>query len=153
MIFENHKIAYKNVVSKYYKFSPEDIDEAIQDFHRILDEQGYHVSGSIFYSLISEPTEEIMVAEIFLPIEENKFTNQSNEEMFFRSYFTIQPMIMTRVFDEFDEQSQVKYWELMNFIRQHGLEQRTPVFFEFKTTNKGKHYLEMSVGIKRELLF
>lgn len=153
MIFESHKIAYQNVVSKYYKFSPEDIDEAIQDFHQILDEQGYHVSGSIFYSLISEPTEEIMVAEIFLPIEENTFTNQTKEEMFFRSYFTIQPMIMTRVFDEFDEQSQVKYWDLIHYISLHGLEQRTPVFFEFKTNNNGKHYLEMSVGIKRELIF
>lgn len=46
------------------------------------------MSDPRFYSMISDPTDEIMLAEIFL-LNEEKFTNQSEEGMFFRSNFNI----------------------------------------------------------------
>ena len=147
MITGNHKIAHRNVVSKYYNFLPEEIDVAIKDFVMILEKEGYQPNGSLFFSIISDPTAEVMTAELFLTIEEENFTVQTDEEMFFRSYFLMNPMIMTRITDDFDAKSQVKYWELINYIKQNGLKQRTPVFVEFKSSHSGRDYVEMSVGV------
>lgn len=147
MIVENHKIAHRNVVSKYYNFIPAEIDAAFRDFNAILEKSELHADGTMFFSIISDPTEEVMTAEIFLTVEEGDFKNNTDEQMYFRSYFSVDPMIMTRITDDFDEQSQVKYWELINYIRQHGMEQRTPVFAEFKRSQSGRTYVEMSVGV------
>ena len=149
MAFNNHEIAYQNVVSKYYRFAPADIDAAIQDFHKILEEGGYEITGNLFYSMLSDPRdEEIMEAEIFLPIIEGEYTPQEDEKVSFNSYFNIKPMVMTRVLDDFEQQAQVKYWEVIHYIKQNGLVQTTPVFVEFKTSNKGDHYIEMSAGVQ-----
>ncbi|WP_164216036.1 DUF5085 family protein [Virgibacillus sp. YIM 98842] len=148
MIINNHQIAHRNVVSKYYNFLPEEIDVAIKDFDSILEEQGYHTNGTMFFSIISDPTEEVMTAEIFLTIDEDHFINKTEEEMFFRSYFLVSPMVMTRVMDNFDEVSQVKYWEIINYIKRNRLKQQTPMFVEFKNSHSGRNYVEMSVGVK-----
>lgn len=149
MIYPNHGIAYKNVVSKYYKFAPAELDVAIEDLHRLIEEQGYHIVGNFFYSMLSDPRdEEIMVAEIFMPIVEDHFQNKTDEEMFFRSYFNIKPMVVTRVMDNVEEESQVKYWDLQRYLNTNGFEQSTPVFVEFKADHEGKSYVEMSTGIR-----
>ncbi len=89
-----------------------------------------------------------MQAEIFLPIVENNFTILDEEQQaYFHSYFSVKPMIMTRLMDDFEAASQVKFWELMNYIRQNGLEQKTPVFVEYKTSHMGRWYVEISVGV------
>src|SRR5690625_2768464 len=98
--------------------------------------------------MISDPTENIMIAELFLPIEENTFKQSTDEQLYFRSYFIVNPMIMTRIMENFDLQSQVKYWDLIHYIKQHNLQQKTPVFVEFKTNNQGDHFVEMSVGVE-----
>ncbi|WP_163581066.1 DUF5085 family protein [Gracilibacillus saliphilus] len=147
MIVQNHRIAHRNVASKYYRFYPDEIELAVKDFQSILEENNYHPDGRILFSILSDPTSEIMSAEIFLPIWEDKFTIQEQEEIKFHSYLSIGPMIMTRITDDFNEQSQVKFWELMEYINQNNLPQRTPVFVEYKTTHSGKTYAEMSVGV------
>src|SRR5699024_8998407 len=45
MITENHQIAYRNVVSKYYNFYPEEINEALKDFNAILTEHEFNPDG------------------------------------------------------------------------------------------------------------
>ncbi|WP_153463050.1 DUF5085 family protein [Sediminibacillus terrae] len=147
MITENHQIAYRNVVSKYYNFVPEEIDIAMKDFDSILERQGLHTNGNMFFSILSNPTEEVMTAEIFLTIEEDKFKNDTDEQMFFRSYFSVKPMIMSRILEDFDAASQEKYWELVQYLQQRGFTQKTPVFVEFKNSFKGRNYVEMSIGI------
>ncbi len=147
MIVENHQIAYQNVASKYYNFLPEEIDLAIKDFDTILSDYGYETSGGMFYSIVSDPTAEVMTAELFLTLEENYFNIPVEEDTNFRSYFLIDHMIMTRITDDFELQSQVKYWELIEYIKEHKMIQKTPVFVEFKTTYTGQSYVEMSVGI------
>ncbi|MFD1068242.1 hypothetical protein [Oceanobacillus locisalsi] len=75
------------------------------------------------------------------------FIIQKQEQMNFHSYLSIKPMLMTRVMEDFDAQSQVKYWELMDYINKHGMVQRTPVFVEFKNSFLNRNYVEMSVGV------
>lgn len=148
MIAENHQIAYRNVASKYYTFLPEEINIAIQDFDAILSEHGYHSVGKMFFSILSNPTAEVMTAELFIPIEENDFTIQTEEEVNFSSYFLIDRMIMTRITDDFDAQSQVTFWELLTYIEEREMSRKTPIFVEFKESNSGQTYVEMSVGVQ-----
>lgn len=147
MIVKDHQIAYRNVASKYYRFLPEEIDLAIQDFSEILSDYGFHASGAMFFSILSDPTAEIMTAEVFIPLEESHFTIPKEEEIKFRSYFSISRMLMTRVVEDVENVSQVKYWALFDYIKKHELTQKTPIFVEVKTTNQGVSYSEMSIGI------
>ncbi|MEK4711898.1 DUF5085 family protein [Sporosarcina sp. FSL K6-5500] len=80
-------------------------------------------------------------AELFIPIE-------AEEEINFSSYFLINRMIMTRLTDDFDTQSQVTFWELLIYIEEHEMSRKTPIFVEFKETNAGQTNVEMSVGVQ-----
>src|SRR5699024_8468012 len=126
MMFENHQIAYPNVVSTYYNFVLEEIELAIKDFDEFLERHGYNSNGTRFFALIRDPSVGIMIAELFLSIKESNLHIDSEEQMYFRSYFNVKPMIMTRVMEDFDSVSQVKYWELMDYMKRHGMKQRTP---------------------------
>lgn len=142
-----HQIAHRNVASKYYRFKPEDLEIALEDFTSILEEDHYHPTGDMFFSILSDPTADEMIIEIFVPIKEDRFKPNSGEKILFRSYFSVTPMVMTRVTKNFNEQSQEKYWELFSYLNRNELEQRTPVFIEYKKTRSGKIYVEMSVGV------
>jgi hypothetical protein len=52
-------------------------------------------------------------------------------------------MIMIRIVQHVEEQSQVKYW-----LKNYNLKQRAPVFVDFKATRSGKTYVEMSIGVE-----
>lgn len=80
-------------------------------------------------------------AELFIPIE-------AEEEINFSSYFLINRMIMTRLTDDFDAQSQVTFWELLTYIEEHEMSRKTSIFIEFKETNAGQTNVEMSVGVQ-----
>ena len=150
MIVENHEIAYRNVASKLYQFAPEEIEMAFKDFDDILTSQDYHPTGDLFFSILSDPTAEVMTAEIFLPIKEDHFANQSEEDVSFRSYFFVKPLLMKRIKEDFDAQSQIKYWELMEHLERGRMNQRTPMFVEYKSSFAGDVYVEMSLGFDRK---
>ncbi|AMQ07763.1 DUF5085 family protein [Sporosarcina psychrophila] len=80
-------------------------------------------------------------AEVFIPIE-------AEEEINFNSYFLNDRMIMTRLTDDFDVQSQLTFWELLTYIEEHEISRKTPIFIEFKETNAGQTNVEMSVGVQ-----
>src|SRR5699024_4673784 len=147
MITENHQIAYRNVVSKYYNFYPEEINVALKDFDTILTENGFNPDGTMHCSILSDPTAEVMTAEINLQNKESNYNNQTDEQMYFRRKLNIKLMIMTRVMEELDDQSQIKYCELIDYIKRNGLKQKTAVFVEFKSSHTGRTYVEMSVGV------
>ncbi|WP_054950396.1 DUF5085 family protein [Numidum massiliense] len=151
MIVENHVIAHRNVASKLYRFVPEEIDLAMTDFDTILREHGYHTNGTLFFTIMSDPTAEIMTAELFLAIEEDDFDVDPEEEIQFHSYFFVDQMLMTRITADFNEQSQVQYWALIDYINKHDMSQRTPIFVVYKRSNAGEPYVEMSVGVGVEV--
>lgn len=149
-MISNHKVAYRNVASKYYAFRPEEIDKAIDNFRMILEGSGLHLSGNMFFSIISNPQSEIMTAEIFLTVEEDTIKGlvDLKEDIRFRSYFTLSPMVMTRLMENFDHESQKIFWGLLGFLQVNQLEQTTPVFVEYKKSLSGLDYVEMSIGYK-----
>ena len=149
MIYNKHTISYQNVASKYYKFESADFDKAVIDFRDLLMKYGCQPTGQVFLSMLSDPRDESVLAEVFMGIEENDPLFPKEEEMRFRSYFHIKPMIVTRILSNVEEVAQVKYWDLMKYIHQYKLEQSTPVFIELKMNNKGDNYIEMSTGTRK----
>ncbi|MFP7168911.1 DUF5085 family protein [Terribacillus sp. 7520-G] len=152
-MISNHKVAYRNVASKYYAFHPDEIDKAIDDFRMILEGSGLHLSGNMFFSIISDPQSEIMTAEIFLTVKEDTIKGlvDPKEDVRFRSYFTLSPMVMTRIMENFNYESQKRYWDLIGYLQVNRLEQDTPVFIEYKTSMSGVTYVEMSVGYRTHI--
>ena len=122
----------------------------MDDFRQILEGSGLHLSGNMFFSILSDPQSEIMTAEIFLSLEEDTIKGliAPEEEIRFRSYFTLSPMVMSRIMRNFDRESQKKYWELVSYLQVNHLKQVTPVFVEFKNSLSGINYVEMSIGYK-----
>ncbi|WP_411197854.1 hypothetical protein [Sporosarcina sp. ANT_H38] len=55
---------------------------------------------------------------------------------------------MTRITADFDAPSQATFWELLTYIEEHEMSQKTPIFVEFKETNAGQTNVEMSVGVQ-----
>lgn len=150
MMYNNHAISYQNIASKYYRFSPEDLEAAITDFRDLLVKYDAEPTGRLFYAMLGDPTDEIMLIELFMQIEEDNIHFPTEEEIMFRSYFNIEPMAVTRIMGDFEEEAQVKYWQLLKHVQQSGYKRNTPVFVELKVDNQGANYVEMSIGIKKE---
>ncbi|MCT1576494.1 DUF5085 family protein [Oceanobacillus kimchii] len=144
----NHKIAYQNVASKYYTFHPEDMEKVLRDFTKVLENADLHLDGRMFFSIISDPQSDVMTAEIFMSVKEDSIKEKIDpkEDIRFRSYFALSPMVMSRIMDEFDQNSQEKYWDLIGFLAKNQLSQTTPVIAEFRNSISGRNYVEMSVG-------
>ena len=49
--------------------------------------------------------------------------------------------------ENIESASQVKYWALLDYIKEHDMTQKTPMFMEVKNTNQGQAYMEMSIGV------
>lgn len=149
IVAENRSIKHRNVVSKLYSFVPSEIGIALEDFRGILEQHGVTPDGRLFFSMLSEPTADVMTAELFMCIEENDITLPPEEEVMFRSYFEIRNLHTIRLMEDIDAQSQIAYWELAKYVNEGGLHQTTPVFVEYKQSPQGGTYVEMSVGAVR----
>ncbi|WP_240628677.1 DUF5085 family protein [Bacillus salacetis] len=146
---DQHAITYKNVASKLYRFLPEEINLAFEDFEELLTKHGYHTTGEMFFAIMSNPFDELMVAEIFFVMEEDRMELRKDENVNFRSYFFVKEMVMTRALEEFEMSSQEKFWEILNYIKTKDQVQTTPIFVDYKQTTKGTTFVEMSAGMSR----
>ncbi|SEI77981.1 protein of unknown function [Bhargavaea ginsengi] len=149
IVAENRSIKHRNIVSKLYSFVPAEIGIALEDFRGILEQHGVTPDGRLFFSMLSEPTANVMTAELFMGIEEGDITLPPEEEVMFRSYFEIRNLHTIRLMEDIDAQSQVAYWELAKHVDAGGYHQTTPVFVEYKQSPQGGTYVEMSVGAVR----
>lgn len=148
MIVENHQIAYRNVASKKYNFFPEEIEIAVQDFVQLLSKYNYSPTGVVFYSVIGESVDGVMTAELFIQINETYLVIPAEETVKFTSYFSVENLLMTRVKDNFDVNSQEKYRELFSYMEQKKYTQKTPLFVEIKKAHTtGSSYVELSMGV------
>ncbi|KZE38544.1 lactoylglutathione lyase [Bhargavaea cecembensis] len=148
-VAENRSITHRNIVSKLYSFVPAEIGIALEDFRGILERHGVTPDGRLFFAMLSEPTAEVMTAELFMGIGEDDFTPPADEEVMFRSYFEVRNLHTIRIMEDIDAQSQIAYWELAKNVDESGLHQTTPVFVEYKQSPRGGTYVEMSVGAVR----
>ncbi|WP_240189786.1 DUF5085 family protein [Bacillus sp. P14.5] len=148
-MYDQHAISYRNTASKLYRFLPEEINLAFEDFEALLTKHGYHTTGDMFFAIMSNPFDELMIAEIFFVVEEGRVELPEEEKVNFRSYFFVKDMVMTRALEEVEISSQEKFWEILNYIESEEQIQTTPIFVNYKQTSKGTTFVEMSAGMSR----
>lgn len=152
MIVEGKKIAFKNVVSKYYQFESIESEKITEDFMTLIDEKGLTPNGPIFYSVMSEFGAEPISAMYCIPIEENQLANINDEDLMFQTYFLVENMLMTRILVENKGQAQElaikKYTELIEYTNENKMELTAPFHTMFKIVNE-QLYLEIYLGATR----
>ncbi|WP_186577125.1 DUF5085 family protein [Aquibacillus kalidii] len=126
MINSSDSIKYKNVISKKYTFHFKDMEQKLKEFINEIDQLQLKVKGPLFYSLNNVPRDEVMHAEFFMPvINENV---QVNEQMYFHSYYSIDHMISTIVYNDVEKVTEEAYASLFHYMEQNKLYQVTPIF-------------------------
>lgn len=152
MIVEGKKIAFKNVVSKYYQFKSSESSKITEDFMALIDQKDLTPNGPIFYSVMSEFGVEPISAMYSIPVSEDRLANIDDEDLMFQTYFLVENMLMTRVLVKDPEQAQEsaleKYAELIEYVSENKMELIAPFHNMFKIVDE-QLYLEIYLGATR----
>ena len=145
MVIENEKVMYKNVVSHTYYIHYQQFELALDDFNEKLTKAKCTVKGPLFYGLHNMPTDEKMLVELFMPIEQSYIEDPG--ELVFQSYFHLDNMLMTRVKGKFEINTEFSYEDIL----MHAVEQNylltSPMYHIFKG-DEDLHWVELKMKVK-----
>lgn len=147
MINPNDAIRYTNVVSKTYRFHYKNMDEIINQFLIEIVQQKATIKGPLFYSMNNVPMDEMVHAEFFMPIEEDNL--EVMKDTYFHSYYAIEDMISICLFDQFEKNTEIAYYMLLEYMDKNDLNQMTP-FFHIITGDETLQYVFIKVGVTPE---
>lgn len=151
MIVSNQRISYKNVVSKFYAGLAEDMNEAFLDFQKLVKKRNWSPTAPMFFSILSDVTQNEMLIQIHLPIEETLMEkDKGNDNIQFRSYFYLSNLIMTKVTENLEINTLNAYGDLLNYIAENNLEIEKP-FFNIPKELHGNSYVEIYLGINNKI--
>ena len=142
MIVEGQIISCRNVVSKLYTFYAEEMELAIEDLSNLLIERELTPSGPMFYSIVSDFQEDPLTVEFFVPVEEVTLPNLYDEEIDFRSYFSVDSLLLTRIDQDFETLSVEKHFELIDYTIEKNMEIASPFFVLTRIVDE-KVYVEI----------
>lgn len=138
-------IRLTNVISQKYYFNYKDFENAMKDFLNEVNALNVNIKGFPFYSINVFPTtNENVGMEFFISVEED-YINVP-EGMNFHSYFSIENMISTTVFNDYEKNSNEAFLRLKKFINENKLEQITP-FFNVISGDYTLQYIFLKVGV------
>ncbi|CAM3958484.1 DUF5085 family protein [Mesobacillus thioparans] len=146
MINPQDHIRYKNVISRKYRFHYQEMDEVMKDFINDVAQQKASIRGPLFYSINYVPFDEVINGEFFIPIREDFI--DLLEDQFFHSYFSIENTASITIHNRFEENTQVAYALLLEFLEQNKKEQVTP-FFHVISGDETLQYMHIKVGYKQ----
>ena len=147
MLFKNvgeyQDIQYRNVISRYYTVSPEEMPEDVR-------KAGYTLLGPFFYTINSKLEEnQDVLMELFIPVEEEYIENALPKEFLYHSQFQVLNTVSTRILEPDDESVKEGISFLAGYIYYQGHCELTPPFF-FTTTIDEKFYTDIKVGVLKE---
>src|SRR5699024_5271051 len=96
-----------------YEIHYTDFEKALDDFNEKLVQAGLTINGPLFYALHNAPLEEIMDIDIYIPVEQQYVDPATN--LLFQSYFYIENMLMTRVKEDFNVNTEKAYEEIFRY--------------------------------------
>jgi effector-binding domain-containing protein len=126
MINPQDHIRYSNVVSRKYRFHYHDLNMAINDFIGNMINLAVTFKGPLFYSVNNVPMEEKVNIELFMPIEEDGIGKAENFQ--FHSYYSIEDMVSITIHNNIEQETQIAYKLLLEYIEGNGLQQATPIY-------------------------
>lgn len=126
MINSHDHIRYCNVVSAKYHFHYHDMEEVMKDFILKLKQQNLTLKGPLFYSINNVPLDEKINGEFFMPVREENF--KPEEGQYFHSYYSIEDMVSITIHKDIEQETQIAYKLLLEYIEENGLQQATPIY-------------------------
>jgi len=126
MVIEGENIMYRNVVCHSYEIHYTDFEKALDDFNEKLVQAGLTINGPLFYALHNAPLEEIMDIDIYIPVEQQYVDPATN--LLFQSYFYIENMLMTRVKEDFNVNTEKAYEEIFRYAIDVNLQIASPMY-------------------------
>ncbi|NLM35634.1 MAG: DUF5085 family protein [Clostridiales bacterium] len=147
MINNQDSIRYRNVLSRKYRFHYSDMNKAIEDFMEKLSELKATGKGPFFYSLNNVPMDEIMNVEFFMPVREDYV--DTKDIMEFHSYFSIENMISHSIYDKVEQNTELVYRLLLDYIEENELQQVTPIF-HVMSGDRSFPYIFIKIGVSEK---
>jgi len=124
------------------------MNEVMESFINDIIKVNATVKGPMFYSINNVPMDEMVNAEFFMPVQEDKV--EIVEDMSFHSYFNIENMITFCLYDQFEKTTEVGYSILLQYIQQNQLRQVTPIFHVF-SGDHSLQYVFLKIGVTPEI--
>jgi len=149
-------IRYTNVISKGYYFHYKDMNQIMEQFASEIVEVNATVKGPLFYSINNVPMDEMIYAELFMPVYEDKV--ELKEDMYYHSYYNIENMITIGIHEQFETTTEVAYATLMHYMETNQLKQITPIF-HIMSGDTSMQYVFIKIGVfpiqeeKKELVW
>lgn len=141
MIKIDENIRFQNVLSYRTSFRYQEMQKELKQFYARIDDLQVQKEGPLFYALYNVPIDEIMDVEFFMPIRE--MVAEAGELMF-HSFYSVENMAATYVFDDYENQMEGAYASLLSFFEQAQLETSTPFFHLIE-----KDYVKLLLGYGR----
>ena len=154
MLFKNvgeyQDIQYRNVISRYYTVSPEEMPDTYNAFLDEVRKAGYTLLGPFFYTINSKLEEnQDVLMELFIPVEEEYIENALPKDFLYHSMFQVLNTVSTRILEPDDESVREGIDFLVGYIRFRDYKELTPPFF-FTTISDGKVYTDIKVGVLKD---
>lgn len=154
MLFKNvgeyQDIQYRNVISRYYTVSPEEMPDTYNAFLDEVKKAGYTLLGPFFYTINSKLEEnQDVLMELFIPVEEEYIEDSLSKDFLYHSMFQVLNTVSTRILEPDDESVREGIDFLAGYIHFQEYKELTPPFF-FTTISDGKVYTDIKVGVLME---
>ncbi|WP_051291422.1 DUF5085 family protein [Fictibacillus gelatini] len=146
MVIEYETIMHKNVVWHTYEIHYSEFEKALDHFNDLLVNARLTISGPLFYALYNIPFDERMLIDIFIPVEQSYVSKES--DLNFQSYLYIDEMLMTRVNNNFESNTEHAYDELFRYALSHDYKIISPIFHILRGDEK-RQWVELKVKVLR----
>ena len=141
-------IKLSNVVSKKYKFHIKDMEKILFSFLKEIDNNNLIPQGLCFYTINNIPLDEIIEGEFFISVK-NELVDELNG-LEFQTYFSIENMISTCIYGDFESNTEKAYYVLLKYIEENNLTQITPIF-NVMAGDRELQYVYIKVGVAQKL--
>lgn len=126
MINTDDFIQYSNVIQKTYQFNYREMQAVMDNFFEMIADMDVTIKGPFFFSLATEPVDDIMTCELFMPIVEDIIV--TSKDLMFHSYYEVRNMLSQAVVGDLDINSGKTYDNLMLTLINNDLDQASPIY-------------------------
>ena len=137
-------IKLSNVVSQKYKCNINNLSDTINSFLESLNDNKLIPKGLCLYSITNVPLDGVIEGEFYISVKNELINNLNGLE--YHTYFCIENMISTCIYENFEEKTEEAYYILLKYIEEKKLKQLTPVFIEL-AGDRSLPYAFAKVGI------
>ena len=143
MIRLDDNIRYQNVIAYRMVFPYLEMKKELDDFNAKVDKLGIQKVGPLCYILHSFSQDDKIDVEFLMPLKEAVIP--CDEELLFHTYYAVENMVSSIVFDDYDKKMEMTYSALIEFVKAAGMEIATPFYH---IVDRHQRYLKVMLGYR-----